>query len=36
MPRWIGLSPADLDDLIDYLQALSQGKRRPPPGPERM
>ena len=36
MPRWTGLSPADLDDLIDYLQILSQGKRRPLPGPERM
>jgi len=36
MPRWTGLSPADLDDLIDYLQVLSQGKRRPLPGPERM
>ena len=36
MPRWTGLSHADLDDLIDYLQVLSQGKRRPLPGPERM
>jgi len=36
MPRWTGLSPADLDDLIGYLQVLSQGKRRPLPGPERM
>jgi len=36
MPRWTGLSPADLDDLIDYLQVLSQGKRRTLPGPERM
>ena len=36
MPRWTGLSPADLDDLIDYLQVLSQGKRRSLPGPERM
>jgi len=36
MPRWTGLSPADLDDLIDYLQVLSQGNRRPQPRPERM
>ena len=36
MPRWTGLSPADLDDLIDYLQVLSQGKRRTLPGPKRM
>ncbi len=36
MPRWTGLNPADLEDLIDYLQALSQDKRRPRPGPERM
>ena len=36
MPRWTGLSSADLEDLIDYLQALSQGHRRPPPAPERM
>jgi mono/diheme cytochrome c family protein len=36
MPRWTGLSPADLEDLIDYLQVLSQGKRRTLPGPERM
>jgi len=36
MPRWTGLSPADLEDLIDYLQVLSQGKRHPMPGPERM
>ncbi len=36
MPRWTGLSPADLEDLIDYLQVLSQGKRRPLPGPEGM
>src|SRR2546426_121318 len=36
MPRWRGLSPADLEDLIDYLQVLSQGKRRTLPGPERM
>lgn len=36
MPRWTGLSAADLDDLIDYLQVLSQGKRRTLPGPERM
>ena len=36
MPRWTGLSPGDLDDLIDYLQVLSQGQRRPLPGPERM
>jgi mono/diheme cytochrome c family protein len=36
MPRWTGLSSADLEDLIDYLQALSQGHRRPPPASERM
>ena len=36
MPRWTGLSGADLEDLIDYLQALSKPHRRPPPGPERM
>jgi mono/diheme cytochrome c family protein len=36
MPRWIGLNGADLEDLIDYLQALSKPHRRPPPGPERM
>ena len=36
MPRWTGLSPADLEDLIDYLQVLSHDKRRPMPGPERM
>ncbi|HEY6008396.1 MAG TPA: cytochrome c [Geobacteraceae bacterium] len=36
MPRWTGLSSADLEDLIDYLQALSQGHRRPQPAPERM
>src|SRR5437016_12921925 len=36
MPRWTGLSPADLEDLIDYLQVLSQGRRRTMPGPERM
>jgi mono/diheme cytochrome c family protein len=36
MPRWTGLSSADLEDLIDYLQALSQGHRRSPPAPERM
>ena len=36
MPRWTGLSGADLEDLIDYLQALSKGHRRSPPTPERM
>jgi len=36
MPRWIGLNGADLEDVIDYLQALSKPHRRPPPGPERM
>ena len=36
MPRWTGLSSADLEDLIDYLQALSRGHRRFPPAPERM
>jgi mono/diheme cytochrome c family protein len=36
MPRWTGLSSADLEDLIDYLQALSRGHRRPPPALERM
>jgi mono/diheme cytochrome c family protein len=36
MPRWTGLSSADLEDLIDYLQALSHGHRRPPSAPERM
>ena len=36
MPRWIGLNGADLEDLIDYLQALSKPHRRPLPGPERM
>jgi mono/diheme cytochrome c family protein len=36
MPRWTGLSPADLEDLIDYLQALSKPQRHPPPTPERM
>ena len=36
MPRWIGLTGADLDDVIDYLQALSKPHRRPSPGPERM
>jgi mono/diheme cytochrome c family protein len=36
MPRWTGLSSADLEDLIDYLQALSQRHRRSPPAPERM
>jgi len=36
MPRWIGLGGADLEDVLDYLQALSQPPRRPTPGPERM
>ncbi len=36
MPRWIGLNGEDLEDLIDYLQALSKPSRRPPRGPERM
>ena len=36
MPRWSGLSGADLEDLIDYLQVLSKPHRRPPPGTERM
>src|SRR5712692_11254687 len=36
MPRWTGLSLADLEDLIDYLQVRSQDKRGPMPGPERM
>jgi mono/diheme cytochrome c family protein len=36
MPRWTGLNGADLEDLIDYLQALAKPHRRPPPGPERM
>lgn len=36
MPRWLGLNGADLEDLIDYLQALSKPHRRSPPGPERM
>ncbi len=36
MPRWIGLNGADLEDLIDYLQALSKPPRRLPPSPERM
>ena len=36
MPRWSGLNGADLEDLIDYLQALSKLHRRPSPGPERM
>lgn len=36
MPRWVGLNGADLEDLIDYLQALSKPHRRPLPGPERM
>ncbi len=36
MPRWTGLTTADLDDLIDYLQVLSKSSRRPPPAPERM
>jgi mono/diheme cytochrome c family protein len=36
MPRWTGLSSADLEDLIDYLQVLSQEHRRPSPAPERM
>ena len=36
MPRWSGLNGADLEDLIDYLQALSKPHRRPSPGPERM
>jgi mono/diheme cytochrome c family protein len=36
MPRWTGLTAADLEDLIDYLQVLSKSGRRPPPKPERM
>lgn len=36
MPRWTGLTAADLEDLIDYLQALSKPGRRPAPTPERM
>ena len=36
MPRWTGLTAADLEDLIDYLQVLSKPSRRPPPVPERM
>lgn len=36
MPRWSGLTSADLDDLIDYLQILSQETRPRAPKPERM
>jgi mono/diheme cytochrome c family protein len=36
MPRWTGLTAADLEDLIDYLQALSKPGRRPAPAPERL
>lgn len=36
MPRWTGLSQADLEDLIDYLQVLSKPQRHPPSSPERM
>lgn len=36
MPRWSGLNGADLEDLIDYLQALSKPHRRSLPGLERM
>ena len=36
MPRWTGLTAADLEDLIDYLQVLSKSGRRPPPTSERM
>jgi cytochrome c oxidase subunit 2 len=36
MPRWTGLTPADLENLIDYLQVLSKSGRRPALKPERM
>jgi mono/diheme cytochrome c family protein len=36
MPRWTGLSGKDLDDLIGYLMALSQGHRPQRPAPQPM